>query len=330
MDLVKPRTAERVMNSYNKVESTEPVRYVSLDVSKARLDYAIAGQKCRKVPNTAAGIATLITALQPLPGVRVVCEATGGYERRLLEQLHRARMPVCRLQPGRVRDFARAEGTLAKTDKIDVGVIYRYACSMHPRVENPPLPEVTALRELLDYRRQLVDQVTQTTNRLETAGPTLQALLLAQRAQLVAALAQADALVAQHLQAHPALQTKAERMQQLQGVGPVLATTLLAYLPELGEEDDKRIAALVGIAPQAHDSGETSRPRHVRGGRIEVRNVLYMAAVSASQHNPILSVFYQRLRAAGKPANVCLLAVMRKMIVVLNRMLKDPHFTLVG
>ena len=112
--------------------------------------------------------------------------------------------------------------------------------------------------------------------------------------------------------------------------GPVLATTLLAYLPELGEEDDKRIAALVGVAPFAHDSGESSRPRHARGGRGEVRNVLYMAAVSASQHNPVLAPFYQRLRAAGKPANVCLLAVMRKLIVVLNRMLKDPNFTLVS
>jgi len=318
------------MNSNHKVESTEPVRYVSLDISKARLDYAIAGAKCRQVPNTAAGIATLIRNIQPLPGVRVVCEASGGYERQLLAQLHAAQVPVSRLQPGRVRSFARAEGTLAKTDKIDVGVIYRYACSMDPRVDKPLPPEVSALRELLDYRRQLVDQVTQTENRLGTAGTTLQALLQAQGAQQHAALAQADTLIGEHLRAHPTLQAKAERMQQLQGVGPVLATTLLAYLPELGEEDDKRIAALVGVAPFAHDSGESSRPRHARGGRVEVRNVLYMAAVTASQHNPVLAPFYQRLRAAGKPANVCLLAVARKLIVVLNRMLKDPHFTLVS
>jgi transposase len=318
------------MNSHNKVESTEPVRYVSLDISKARLDYAIAGQKCRQVPNTAAGIATLIKLLRPLPGVRVVCEATGGYERQLLTQLHAAALPVCRLQPGRVRSFARAEGTLAKTDRIDVGLIQRYACSMNPRVEKPPLPEVSALRDLLDYRRQLVEQIAQTTNRLETAATTLQALLQTQRQQQQGALAGADELVAQHLRAHPALRAKAERLQQLQGVGPVLATTLLAYLPELGEEDDKRIAALVGVAPHPDDSGETSRPRHARGGRVEVRNVLYMAAVSASQHNPVLAPFYQRLKAAGKPGNVCLLAVMRKMIVVLNRMLKDPTFTLVS
>ena len=318
------------MNSHNKAESTEPVCYVALDISKGRLDYAIAGQSCRQVPNTATGITKLITRLQPLPGVRVVCEASGGYERRLLAQLHEAKVPVCRLQPGRVRYFARAEGTLAKTDRIDVGVIYRYACRMNPRVETPPPPEVSGLRELLDYRRHLVEQRTQTANRLETAGETLQPLLRRQQAQLEADVAEADKLIDQHLHAHPSLSAKAARLQQLQGVGPVLATTLLAYLPELGHEDDKRIAGLVGVAPYAHDSGETSRPRHARGGRVEVRNVLYMAAVSASQHNPVLAAFHQRLLASGKPSKVCLTAVMRKMIVVLNRMLRDPNFTLVN
>jgi len=317
------------MNSYYKAESTEPVRYVSLDVSKARLDYAIEARACRAVPNTAAGIATLITRIKALPGVRVVCEATGGYERRLLAALWAAQLPVCRVQPGRVRHFARAEGTLAKTDEIDVGVIYRYACSMHPRVEQPPSAEAETLRELLEYRRQLSEQLTQTTNRLETAGPTLSGLLGAQRTQLEASLTQADTTVREHLRGHPALQAKAERLQQLQGVGPVLAATLLAYLPELGQEEDKRIAALVGVAPHAEDSGERSRPRHARGGRVEVRNVLYMAAVSASQHNPVLTAFYQRLRATGKPPKVCLTAVMRKMITVLNRMLRDPNFNLV-
>jgi transposase len=318
------------MNSHHKTESTEPVCYVSLDISKARLDYAIAGQSCRQVPNTATGITKLISRIRPLPGVRVVCEASGGYERRLLAQLHAERLPVCRLQPGRVRHFARAEGTLAKTDRIDVGVIYRYACSMNPRVEQPPAPEVTALRELMDYRRHLVEQRTQTGHRLETAGETLRPLLQRQHAQLEAEVAEADKLLAQHLREHPALSIKAARLQELQGVGPVLATTLLAYLPELGHEDDKRIAALVGVAPYAHDSGETSGPRHARGGRIEVRNVLYMAAVSASQHNPVLAAFHQRLLDSGKPSKVCLTAVMRKMITVLNRMLRDPHFTLVS
>jgi transposase len=317
------------MNSHYKTESTEPC-YVSLDIAKARLDYAIAGRKCRQVPNTTAGIARLIAAIRPVPGVRVVCEASGGYERRLLTKLHEEGLPVCRLQPGRVRYFARAEGTLAKTDKIDVGVIYRYACRIHPRVEQPPTPEVSGLRELLDYRRHLLEQRTQTVNRLETAGALLQPLLDRQRLQLEGDIAEADRLVAEHLRAHPALQAKAERLQQLQGVGPVLATTLLAYLPELGHEDDKRIAALVGVAPYAQDSGESSKPRCIRGGRVEVRNVLYMAAVSAAQHNPVLKTFHARLLASGKPPKVCLTAVMRKMITVLNHLLRDPNFTLVN
>lgn len=317
------------MNSHHKTESTDPC-YVSLDIAKARLDYAIAGQECRQVPNTAAGIATLIAAIRSVPGARVVCEASGGYERRLLGQLHEEGLPVCRLQPGRVRYFARAEGTLAKTDKIDVGVIYRYACHMHPRVEVPPAPEVSALRELLDYRRHLLEVRTQCANRMETAGPLLQPLLERQLGQLQTDLAEADRLIAEHVQTHPALQAKAERLQQLQGVGPVLASTLLAYLPELGHEDDKRIAALVGVAPFAHDSGESSRPRHARGGRVEVRNVLYMAAVSAAQHNPVLKAFHGRLLASGKPPKVCLTAVMRKMITVLNHLLRDPNFTLVN
>lgn len=317
------------MNSYCKTESTEPC-YVAVDVSKRRLDYAIAGRKCQQVPNTDAGIARLIARLDGVAGKRVVCEASGGYERKLMSQLQELGVPVCRLPPGRVRYFARAEGTLAKTDKIDVGVIYRYACRMHPRVEAPATPEVCALRELLEYRRHLLEQRTQTVNRMETAGAILQPLLQRQRAQLDTDLAQADRLIADHLRAHPALQAKAERMQQLQGVGPVLATTLLAYLPELGQDDDKRVAALVGVAPYAHDSGESSQARQVRGGRVEVRNVLYMAAVSASQHNPVLQAFHARLLASGKPPKVCLTAVMRKMITVLNRMLRDPNFTLVS
>lgn len=316
------------MNSNHKTEWTEPaVQYVGLDVSKARLDYAIAGRPAA-VPNNAAGIAALITELKQVPGARVVCESTGGYERKLLAALWAAQVGACRVHPGRVRHFARAEGTRAKTDKIDVQLLCRYACSMHPRLEKPASPEVVVLRDLLDYRRQLVDQRSLTTSRLETAGPTLQGLLEEQRRQLEASVAKADEAVEAHLRVHATLRAKAERLQQLKGVGPVVATTLLAYLPELGEEADKRIAALVGVAPHPDDSGETSHPRHARGGRLEVRNVLYMAAVAASQHNPVLMAFYARLRTAGKPPKVCLVAVMRKMIVVLNRMLKDPNFTL--
>jgi transposase len=318
------------MNSNHKTEWTEPVRYVGLDVSKARLDYAIEAGKPLAVPNTGAGRAILIGQLQQLPGVRVVCEASGGYEAPLLQALAEAKVSACRVPPGRVRHFARAEGTLAKTDRIDVQLLCRYAQAMHPRETKPLSPECRQLRELLDYRRQLSEQLTLTKNRFENAGPTLHGLLAAQREHLDGQLGEADRSIAAHLKNHEELQRKAERLQQLQGVGPVLAAHLLAYLPELGEENDKRLAALVGVAPHPDDSGLSSRPRHTQGGRAELRTVLYMAAVSASQHNPVLAAFYQRLRTAGKPPKVCLVAVMRKMISVLNRMLHDPNFTLVS
>lgn len=317
------------MNSHHKTERTEPVHYVGLDVSKARLDYTREQGRPAAVPNTDAGIATLIAELRQQPGTRVVCEATGGYERKLLTALWAAQLPACRVPPGRVRHFARAEGTLAKTDKIDAELLRRYARSMQPRPSTPPSAESMVLRELLEYRRQLSEQLTQTRNRLEQAGETLRALLTPQRAQLETSLAQADAAIQTHLRQHATLQAKSTRLQALQGVGPVLAATLLAYLPELGQEEDKRIAALVGVAPHADDSGQRAGNRHTRGGREEVRQVLYMAAVSASQHNPVLAAFYARLRATGKPPKVCLIAVMRKMIVVLNRLLRDPNFTLV-
>jgi len=318
------------MNSNHKKEWTEPVRYVGLDVSKARLDYAMEAGKPLAVPNTGAGFKTLIGQLQQVPGVRVVCEASGGYEEPLLRALAEAKVSACRVPPGRVRHFARAEGTLAKTDRIDVQLLWRYAQAMHPRETKPLRPECGQLRELLEYRRQLSEQLTLTRNRLEHAGATLHALLSAQREHLSGQLEQADHAITAHLVQHEELQRKAARLQQLQGVGPVLAANLLAYLPELGEENDKRLAALVGVAPHPEDSGTSSRPRHTQGGRAELRTVLYMAAVTAAHHNPVLSVFYQRLRAAGKPPKVCLVAVMRKMITVLNRMLHDPNFTLVS
>ena len=318
------------MNSHCKTELSEPVRYVGLDVSKARLDYVIEAGEPAAVSNDEAGCATLVERLRQVPGARVVCEATGGYERTLLRALWQAQLGVCRVAPGRVRHYARAEGLWAKTDRIDARLLCRYARSMQPRVETPVPDECQALRELLDYRRQLSEQQTATRNRLEQAGSTLHGLLSNQQAQLAASLEQADAAIQAHLRNHAGLQAKVVRLQQLQGVGTVLAATLLAYLPELGTLEDKRIAALVGVAPHAEDSGQSSKQRHIRGGRAEVRTVLYMAAVSAAHHNPVLAQFYQRLRAAGKPPKVCLTAVMRKMIVVLNRMLRDPNFTLVS
>jgi transposase len=316
------------MNSHHKTEWTNPVRYVPLDVSKRRLDYGLEPGRPAAVANTREGIATLIKRLEDYPQARVVCESTGGYERTLLAALHAAQIGVSRVHPGRVRAFAKAEGLRAKTDKIDVELLRRYAVAMQPRAEVPLSPEVEVLRDLLDHRRHLDEQRVSFSNRRETAGPTLLALLDAELAHLEQSLKTMEARIREHIHTHAVLRTKSERLQQLQGCGPVLAATLLAYLPELGVLEDKQISGLVGVAPHARESGETVHPRHAAGGRVAVRNVLYMAAVASTQHNPILSAFYHRLCADGKPPKVALGAVMRKMIVVLNRLLKDPHFTL--
>jgi transposase len=318
------------MNSHHKTEWTDPVRYVPLDVSKGRLDYGLEPGRPAAVANTRGGIATLIKRLEDYPQARVVCESTGGYERPLLAALGAAKIGVSRVHPGLVRAFARAEGLWAKTDKIDVELLRRYAVAMQPRADTLPSPEVEVLRDLMDHRRHLDEQRLLCENRRETATATLLALLEPEVAHLEQSLKEVETRIREHIQSHEVLRAKFARLQQLQGCGPVLAATLLAYLPELGVLEDKQVAGLVGVAPHACESGDMVRPRHAHGGRVVVRNVLYMAAVAATQHNPILAAFYQRLRAEGKPAKVCLVAVMRKMIVVLNRLIKDPNFTLGG
>lgn len=308
---------------------TANVTYVGLDVSKDRLDYTVDGQRCDHVPNTEAGLIKLSATLQKLtPPVRVVCEATGGYERAAVAALLAARLEVCVVNPGRVRAFAHAEGQLAKTDRLDARLLKRFGEKVRPRLHVPTDASAVVLRELLDYRRQVSDQLVAVRNRQELAGSTLRALLDNQARFLEAQQAEADRLIREHIDHDDGLRGKAERLRQLKGVGPVLAATLLAYVPELGHIEDKSLSCLIGVAPFARDSGKSEPRRRVRGGRATVRHVLYMAAVAAIKYNRLLSEFYQRLREAGKPASVALVAVMRKMLRVLNRLLADPHFAL--
>ncbi len=312
------------------MESTKPaVTDVGLDVSKDRLDYTLDGHHVVQVPNAPAGHARLVTQLRRQPGVRVVCEASGGYERAVVAHLLTAGLEVCVVQPGRVRAFAHAEGLLAKTDRIDAGLLRRYGENMQPRLAVPTDPVALVLRELLEHRRQLSDILVATGNRLGLAGATLRPRLERQQAFLREELAAVDQLIEQHIASDDDLRGKAARLRELQGVGPVLAATLLAYVPELGQIDSAELSALVGVAPFARDSGQSRRARHVRGGRAVVRKVLYMAAVASIRCNPILGTFYARLRATGKPAAVCLVAVMRRMLGVLNRLIAEPHFVLV-
>lgn len=317
------------MNSHCKKEMADPsVTFVGLDVSKARLDSFVPGAKPRADDNTAKGRAAFIKHLQTLRNPRVVCEASGGYERAVVAALLAAGIGVCVVPPARVRHFALAEGLLAKTDSIDARLLARYGDKIRPPLELPADPAAVRLREMLDYRRILSDRRIATSSQLEVAQGYLREGLQAQLAALKAALRQVNKDIAAHLKAEPALGAKAKRLRQLCGVGPVLASTLLAYLPELGLIGDKTLASLAGVAPHPCESGKHRGKRRIRGGRSVVREVLYMAAVTASTHNPILAAFYQRLTAKGKLPKVAIVAVMRKMLIVLNRMMGDPQFSL--
>ena len=306
----------------------EQPQYVGLDISAARLDYCVDENEEGNFPNDEGGRAGLIALLQRRGKVRVIGEASGGYEKLIVAQLLAAGIETCVVMPGRVRAFAYAEGLLAKTDRIDARLLRRYGQKIAVRLAEPTDAAVATLRELLEHRRHLCEQLVEVEARQRLAGRTLAQLLAKQRTFLQHEITRVERMIRQHIDQDPDLHDKSERLQQMQGVGPVLAATLLAYVPELGKLDDAKISALVGVAPYPKDSGTRFGPRHVRGGRWQVRNVLYMAAVCAARMNPVLSPYYERLKARGKPPMVCLVAVMRKMLCVLNRLLQKPDFIL--
>lgn len=238
------------------------------------------------------------------------------------------RVACSRVPAEEVRYFARSRGQRAKNDRLDAGLLAEFGRERRPRVWQPMDANREELRALHDRRRQLVELRTKESNRMETASSRLKGLLEKSITFLDQQIAEVDEFLAQHIDSDPDLKTQAERLSSVQGVGPVTATALLSHLPELGRVSDKEIAALVGVAPFAKDSGAHQGRRTIRGGRVAVRNVLYMAAVAASRWNPILRDFYQRLIAKGKPAKLALTAVMRKLIVLLNRLAANPDFAL--
>lgn len=303
--------------------------YVGLDIAQTQLDYCLSDTEEGRCDNTPKGRAQLIQRLRQLPHARVVCEASGGYEKLPVAELLDAGLEVCVVQPGRVRSFAHAEGLLAKTDRLDARLLRRFGEKIAPRLAVAADPAAATLRELLEHRRQLTTQCVEVKGRLALAGATLRRLLETQRKFLEEQIAQVDKMIDAHIDQHPDLKSKSDRLQQIKGVGRVLAATLLGYVPELGRIESNQVAALIGVAPHPQDSGQHHAPRHVRGGRHQVRHVLYMAATCAAHHNPILSQFYQRLLAHGKPAKVCLVAVMRKLVCLMNKLLQNPNFVLV-
>jgi transposase len=305
------------------------VVYVGVDIAKLSLAIALPDQAW-SLNNTAKEHAEFIARLRRLSApAQVICEASGGYERALVSALHVAQIAVTVVNPRKARDFARANGGLAKTDKIDARQLACYGASLRPVADLVPGPGQEVLAELVRTRQDLVELLSAEGSRREhTTLPALQKLAQARERQLTQQLQRLEAMIDAHIQADPELAPKAQRLHAVQGIGPVSVCTVLALLPELGTVTDNQAAALAGVAPFNNDSGNFRGQRHVRGGRPAVRRVLYMAAVSARHHNPILKAFYRSLIARGKLPKVALTAVMRKLIVLLNRLLKNPHFVL--
>ena len=294
---------------------------IGIDVSKATLDVAVhATGETRRVANTSAGWRSLAGWLLPLQPRQVVLEATGGYERAALAALFDAGLPMVRINPRQARDFAKATGQLAKTDRLDARVLAHLA---HALSLVPWQPRSAAQRRLAEWvlqRSHVVQMRVAERQRLAAVSdPALRQLMQRHIAGLTRSPATLEAAISQQLEAAP----EVAPLRTVKGVGPVLLATLTCQLPELGQLDGKAIAKLVGVAPMAHDSGTMRGKRTIWGGRDTVRAALYMAALSAMRYEPRLRDFYQGLRARGKPAKVAIVAVMRKLLVILNARLRD-------
>jgi len=297
--------------------------FVGIDVSKTWLDVAVHERETFfRVRNEEQDIAKLVMWLKATEPVLVVLEATGGFEKMATQELASAGIPVVVTNPRRVRAFARSTGRLAKTDKLDARLLAHFGFAVRPAPRALPDENEERLTGLLTRRRQIVDMLTVEKNRLQTVRVEMRADIEEHILWLQAKLAKLDEAINQFVESEPAWKEKDTILQSVPGVGPVTASTLLAMLPELGNLNRQQIAALVGVAPVNKDSGRRQGKRRVYGGRAAVRSVLYMAALSARKFNPVIREFYDRLIKQGKEKKVALTACMRKLLVILNAMLR--------
>jgi transposase len=303
---------------------TETAVYVGIDVAKAALDVAVhpTGEAWR-VGTEATALPELAARLVGLRPALVVLEATGGLEAAVAAELGAAGLPVAVVNPRQVRDFARALGRLAKTDRLDAQVLAQFAAAVQPAPR--PLPDTAAeeLRALVARRRQLQTMLAAEQARLSTARARVRPQLQAHIAWLQRALRELDGDLGRAIRTSPLWRARDDLLRGVPGVGPVLSATLLADLPELGQLSRHQLAALVGVAPLNRDSGTHRGARHCWGGRRAVRTALYMAALAATRWNPTIAAFYQRLVQAGKPKKLALVACMRKLLTILNAILRD-------
>jgi transposase len=297
--------------------------FVGLEVAKAQLDLALrpTGERWA-VTNDAPGIAALVARLQAVQPTLIVREATGGYHRAVVAALAAAALPLGVVHPRQGRDFAKATGQLATTDTLDARAVAHFAEAVRPALRPLPDAQTEALRALLARRRQLIALRRAAQNRLENASPRLRADLVAHIAWLAQHVATLDDDLDTTLQASPVWRERETLSRSVPGIGPVCARTLVLDLPELGTFSRQRIAALVGVAPFNRDSGPLRGPRTTWGGRAHVRATLYMSALVAVRSNPVLKAFYQRLCTAGKAKKGALTACMRKLVTILNAMVK--------
>jgi transposase len=297
--------------------------FVGIDVAKAQLDIALrpTGERWA-VPNDDPSITALVARLHAVHPTLIVLEATGGYHRAAVAALAAAGLPVVVVNPRQTRDFAKATGQLAKTDALDARALAHFAEAVRPTPRALPTAQEEELRALLARRRQLVAMRTAEGNRLGSALPSLHADLQAHIAWLDERLAALDDTLDTTLRASPIWRERETLYRSVPGIGPVSARTLLLDLPELGTLSRQRIAALAGVAPFNCDSGTMRGRRAIWGGRAPLRATLYMATLVAVRHNPVLKACYERLLAAGKAKKVALVACMRKLLTILNAMVK--------
>ena len=306
--------------------SSPPFVYFGIDVSAKWLD--IAGlPRTKRIPNTPTGHTKLISLLPP--NAHVILEASGGYEHLLWLSLLRANCRATRLNPSRIRHFARSHQQHAKTDTLDAAILQLFGQERHPESDPLPSDALLQLQALLNRREQIVQCCAQQQTQLKQLhDPALQqqadALISVLKAQINHLEQQIQKLISSNCE----MTAKAQRLTQLSGVGLITSATLLALMPELGQHSDARLCSLSGLAPHPYDSGPMQGIRRIHGGRHKVRRALYMSAITSLCHNPILKTFYQNLRQRGKPAKLALTAVMRKILCLLNKLISNPHFSL--
>ena len=307
----------------------EELVYLGVDIAKSYLDAAI-GDERRRFANERIGHRELIKWVKQLKApVQVICESSGGYERALVQALVGAKLKVSLVQANRVRQFARAAGILAKTDRIDAEVLCEFGRRMRPQTVTAARLERERLRELESQRRHLTHLLVMEQNRgARVSDASVQRLNRRLINQIKKQIEHLDLLIKGYIDQSHELSAKAAKLTSISGVGARTAALLLAQLPELGQLNRREVAALVGVAPFNRDSGKMRGKRAIYGGRRPVRHGLYMAALVAAHHNPILRAFYLRLRAAGKPGKLAITATMRKLLIVLNSALKpDLNYT---